>query len=58
MGVQTLHIGVLATNVEAQRFYEKLGGHVSGERLFDEDGDLLPERIYTWPDLTALLTQP
>ena len=58
MGVQTLHIGVLATNVEAQRFYEGLGGHLGGERLFDEDGDLLPERIYTWPDLTTLLTQP
>lgn len=58
MGVQTLHIGVLATNVEAQRFYEGLGGNLDGERLFDEDGDLLPERIYTWPDLTTLLTQP
>ena len=57
MGVQTLHIGVLATNVEAQRFYEELGGILGGERLFDEDGDLLPERIYTWPDLTTLLTQ-
>ena len=57
MGIQTLHIGVLATNVEAQRFYEALGGQLGGERLFDEDGDLLPERIYTWPDLTTLLTQ-
>ena len=58
MGVHTLHIGVVATNGEAQRFYEALGGHLSGERLFDEDGDLLPERIYTWPDLATLLTQP
>jgi hypothetical protein len=47
-----------ATNVEAQPFYEGLGGRLGGERLFDEDGDLLPERIYTWPDLTTLLTQP
>ncbi|HEY5845823.1 MAG TPA: GNAT family N-acetyltransferase [Microlunatus sp.] len=58
MGVQTLHIGVLATNGEAQRFYERLGGQLGGERLFDEDGDLLPERIYIWPDVTTLLTQP
>ena len=58
MGVQALRIGVLASNVEAQRFYEGIGGHLGGERLFDEDGDLLPERIYTWPDLTTLLTQP
>ena len=58
MGVQTLHIGVLATNGEAQSFYEALGGHPAGERLFDEDGDLLPERIYAWPDLTTLLPQP
>lgn len=58
MGVRTLHIGVIATNVDAQRFYEALGGHPEGERLFDEDGDLLPERIYAWPDLTTLLPQP
>jgi len=58
MEIQTLRIGVLATNVEAQRFYEGLGGQLSGERLFDEDGDLLPERIYTWPDLTTLWTGP
>lgn len=57
MGVQTLHIGVLAPNVEAQRFYQALGGQFGGERIFDEDGDLLPERIYTWSDIT-LLTRP
>ena len=58
MGVHTLHIGVIATNVEAQHFYEALGGRPTGERLFDEDGDLLPERIYAWPNLTTLLPQP
>lgn len=58
IGVQTLHVGVVATNVEAQRFYEALGGHPAGQRLFDEDGDLLPELIYAWPDLTTLLPQP
>ncbi|HEU5485330.1 MAG TPA: GNAT family N-acetyltransferase [Microlunatus sp.] len=57
MGVQVLHIGVLATNDEAQRFYQALGGQLSGERLFDEDGDLLLERVYTWPDLTVLMMQ-
>jgi len=58
IGVQTLHIGVIATNVEAQCFYEALGGQLGGERVFDEDGDLLPERIYIWPEFTTLLTQP
>lgn len=56
MGVETSHIGVLAANVEGCRLYERLGGQFHGrQRLFDEDGDLLPEPIYTWPDITTLL---
>jgi hypothetical protein len=46
---------VLTTNLDARRFYELLAGQDIGERLFDEDGVLLPERIYVWPDITSLV---
>ena len=55
MGVRSLHVGVLTANVDAQRFYEALGAQHVGDRHFDEDGVLLPERIYAWPDITRLL---
>ena len=55
MGVRSLHVGVLAANVDAQRFYQALGAQHFGDRHFDEDGVLLPERIYAWPDATSLL---
>ena len=54
-GVTRLQIAVLDANHDACRFYEALGGEWVGNRLFDEDGDLLPERLYCWPDITALL---
>jgi ribosomal protein S18 acetylase RimI-like enzyme len=54
-GVASLQIGVLITNDDGCRFYQALGGQVLGERLFDEEGDLLPELIYAWPDITTLL---
>ena len=55
MGFESLHIGVLAVNLDARQFYEALGGQPAGERLFDEDGDLLLEYIYAWPNLTSLI---
>ena len=57
-GIRSLHIAVLTANLDARRFYEALGGQPIGERLFDEDGVLLPERIYAWPDITRLLDPP
>ena len=54
MGYGSLHIAVVTANLEARGFYEALGGQHIGERLFDEDGDLLPERVYAWPDITSL----
>ena len=54
-GVTSLQIGVVTANDDGCRFYQALGGEIIGERLFDEDGDLLPERIYGWPDITTLL---
>jgi GNAT superfamily N-acetyltransferase len=55
-GFRSLHIAVLTANLEARRFYEALGGQHIGDRLFDEDGDLLPERVYSWPDITSVAT--
>ena len=54
-GVRSLHVGVLTANVDARRFYEALGAQHIGDRRFDEDGVLLPERIYAWPHITSLL---
>ncbi|MBA3528650.1 MAG: GNAT family N-acetyltransferase [Propionibacteriaceae bacterium] len=54
-GATSVQIGVLTANQEARRFYEALGGQLAGETLFDEDGDLLPESIYVWPDISSLL---
>lgn len=37
-----LQIGCLAANVPARHFYEAIGGRLVGERLFDEEGVMLP----------------
>lgn len=55
-GITTLHIAVLAANAPARRFYEAIGGQVVGERMFDEEGFLLPEIVYGWPDIYVLLS--
>lgn len=53
-GMPSLHIGCLASNSASRRFYEALGGEVVGERLFDEEGYLLPEVVYGWADTSSL----
>jgi ribosomal protein S18 acetylase RimI-like enzyme len=53
-GVSALDVAVLASNTPARRFYEALGGHVTGERTFDEGGFMLPEVVYRWADLDQL----
>ncbi len=55
LGFSTLHIGVLTANLPARRFYEAIGGHEIGQRMFDEEGDLQPETVYAWPDIAALV---
>jgi ribosomal protein S18 acetylase RimI-like enzyme len=54
-GMTALQIGCLAANAPARRFYEAIGGRLIGERLFDEDGIMLPEVVYEWSDIEALL---
>ncbi|MFN8443444.1 MAG: GNAT family N-acetyltransferase [Caldilineaceae bacterium] len=58
MGCTELHIATLAANAPARRFYEAIGGTVVGEREFDEEGVLLPEVVYGWPDIEVFLTEP
>ncbi len=53
-GMTALQIGCLAANVLARRFYETLGGRLVGERLFDEEGVMLPEVVYEWADIETL----
>ena len=53
-GMTALRIGCLAANTPARRFYEAIGGRLVDERLFDEDGVLLPEVVYEWMDIQAL----
>jgi GNAT superfamily N-acetyltransferase len=56
LGFSTLHIGVLTANLPARRFYQAMGGHEVGQRTFDEEGYLLPETVYTWADIAALIS--
>lgn len=55
IGMTTLHIGVLAANTAARRFYEAIGGQVATERFHEEEGFQLPEVVYSWPDIRVFL---
>jgi ribosomal protein S18 acetylase RimI-like enzyme len=55
LGMTALHIGCLAANAPARRFYESIGGQVVIERFFDEEGVMLPELVYGWPDIGTLV---
>lgn len=52
-----LKVCVLKQNALARKFYEKLGGQLSGEGVFTYEGHELPDVTYTWPDITALLAE-
>ena len=54
-GMTALEIGCLATNAPARRFYEAIGGRLMRERLFDEEGVMLPEVVYEWADIETLV---
>jgi ribosomal protein S18 acetylase RimI-like enzyme len=55
MGMSALHIGCLAANEPARHFYEALGGRLVEERMFDEEGYLLPEVVYGRIDIRELI---
>ncbi|HET7196148.1 MAG TPA: GNAT family N-acetyltransferase [Nocardioides sp.] len=54
LGFSALHISVLTLNHPARGFYEAMGGQELSQRTFDEEGVLLPETVYAWPDITTL----
>lgn len=54
LGFTKLHISVLSANRPARAFYEAMGGHEIGQRMFDEEGYLLPGCVYEWSDLNDL----
>jgi len=56
-GMIALRIGCLAANAPARGFYEAIGGRLVDERLFDEDGVMLPEVVYEWADIKALMAK-
>jgi ribosomal protein S18 acetylase RimI-like enzyme len=45
---------VLATNIPARQFYQRLGGCVIGEIVSNFGGARLPELVYGWDDLSTL----
>ncbi|MCB0097723.1 MAG: N-acetyltransferase [Caldilineaceae bacterium] len=55
LGRTALQVGVLTVNAPARNFYAALGGTPIGERQFDEEGFLLPEVVYGWPDIGAVV---
>jgi ribosomal protein S18 acetylase RimI-like enzyme len=54
-GKRALVIGCLTANAPARRFYEALGGRLIGEREYNEEGIMLPEVVYGWADIRALI---
>lgn len=49
----TLAIGVLAANLPARAFYERIGAQLIGEREKDEEGEMLPEVVYALPIVSS-----
>ena len=41
-------------NAPARHFYEAIGGRAVDERLFDEEGLMLPEIVYGWADISTV----
>lgn len=56
-GMGSFLIRVLAANAPAHRFYEALGGQVVLEEQIEEDGVVLDQVAYGWPDAHRLLSE-
>jgi ribosomal protein S18 acetylase RimI-like enzyme len=56
-GMTALQIGCLAANAPARGFYAAIGGRLVSERLFDEEGVMLPEVVYEWADIRTLVAK-
>jgi len=52
-GHRSAGLWVLASNMQARRFYETLGGRPGATREFEHTGAVLHEVAYVWDDLAA-----
>jgi len=53
-GFKSMTVWVLAKN-PYKRFYERLGGKLTGKKIIEIGGDKLEELKYTWEDLDSLI---
>ena len=50
-----VHLGVVQSNVRAQRFYQKLGGKQKDDYIWNSpDGGKVPCYLYVWPNAAAI----
>jgi ribosomal protein S18 acetylase RimI-like enzyme len=56
-GMNSFLIRVLKANAPARRFYEALGGQLVLEEQIEEDGALLDQVAYGWPDARRFLDE-
>jgi GNAT superfamily N-acetyltransferase len=56
-GWRALTVGCLAANLPARGFYEALGAHLIGERVYEQSAFSAAELVYGWRDLAALIEQ-
>lgn len=56
-GHESMLIWVLRDNVPARRFYEAMGGVLSGEKKIDINGQILPEVSYGWKNIRQLIAR-
>jgi ribosomal protein S18 acetylase RimI-like enzyme len=54
-GGKSLTVGVLAKNIRARSFYESLGARLVRLTTYNWDGHELPDAIYVFEDLAALI---
>jgi ribosomal protein S18 acetylase RimI-like enzyme len=53
-GISSLTLLVLAANISARQFYQRLGGRVIGEVTTNFGSVHLPEQVFCWDDLSVL----
>jgi GNAT superfamily N-acetyltransferase len=48
VGLPSLVIQCVSANLPARRFYAAMGGTLVGERIFEDEGELLPSSVFGW----------
>ncbi len=55
-GLHSMRVEVLQVNPN-RPFYERLGGQLVSEQLYDWDGVILPMCVYGWADINSFLSK-